>query len=115
MLAAAQQALLLEEPQQLAELLDQWGASDFSALPAVGTLSSQDIAGARGAYVEDLSQIFLNRELAEASDQEISAVRPKNLVIILMPFSMTSIHRVMKVSSSPPFLAALHRFVPVGP
>ena len=81
LLAAAQQALLLEgEPQQLAELLDQWGASDFSALPAVGTLSSQDIAGARGAYVEDLSQIFLNQEwLAEASDQEISAVLTEEL------------------------------------
>ena len=81
LLAAAQQALLLEgEPKQLAELLDQWGASDFSALPAVGTLSSQDIAGARGAYVEDLSQIFLNQEwLAEASDQEISAVLTEEL------------------------------------
>ena len=69
LLAAAQQALLLEgEPKQLVELLDQWGASDFSALPAVETLSNQDIAGARGAYVEDLSQIFLNQEwLAEAS------------------------------------------------
>ncbi|MBL6797126.1 MAG: hypothetical protein ISQ48_11275, partial [Synechococcus sp. BS307-5m-G34] len=40
LLAAAQQALLLEEsPQQLVELLDQWGASDFSALPAIETLS----------------------------------------------------------------------------
>ena len=81
LLAAAQQALLLEgEPKQLVELLDQWGASDFSALPAVETLSSQDIAGARGAYVEDLSQIFLNQEwLAEASDQEISAVLTEEL------------------------------------
>ena len=80
LLAAAQQALSWEgEPQQLAELLDQWG-SDFSALPAVGTLSSQDIAGARGAYVEDLSQIFLNQEwLAEASDPEISAVLTEEL------------------------------------
>ena len=81
LLAAAQQALLLEgEPKQLVELLDQWVASDFSALPAVETLSSQDIAGARGAYVEDLSQIFLNQEwLAEASDQEISAVLTEEL------------------------------------
>ena len=81
LLAAAQQALLLEEsPQQLVELLDQWGASDFSALPAIETLSSQDIAGARGAYVEDLSQIFLNQEwLAEASDQAIAAVLTEEL------------------------------------
>ena len=81
LLAAAQQALLLEEsPQQLVELLDQWGASDFSALPAIETLSRQDIAGARGAYVEDLSQIFLNQEwLAEASDQEISEVLTEEL------------------------------------
>ena len=81
LLAAAQQALLLEEsPQQLVELLDQWGASDFSALPAIETLSRQDIAGARGAYVEDLSQIFLNQEwLAEASDQEIAAVLTEEL------------------------------------
>ncbi|MFL2506136.1 MAG: cadherin domain-containing protein [Parasynechococcus sp.] len=81
LLAAAQQALLLEEsPQQLVELLDQWGASDFSALPAIETLSRQDIAGARGAYVEDLSRIFLNQEwLAEASDQEISEVLTEEL------------------------------------
>ena len=43
-------------------------------------MSSQDIAGARGAYVEDLSQIFLNQEwLAEASDQEIASVLTEEL------------------------------------
>ena len=49
--AAAQEALLLDgEPQALQDLVSQWSAGSFQAVPEIVLLSNADINGALGAY-----------------------------------------------------------------
>ncbi|WP_254966480.1 hypothetical protein [Cyanobium sp. CH-040] len=79
--AAAQEALLLDdEPQELTNLIGQWSAGDFSALPEIVLLSNEDISGALGAYALSTGKIYLNRDwLATASQDQVISVLTEEL------------------------------------
>ena len=63
LMAAAQEALLLEEvPEALEGLAARWAKGDFSALPPIVLLSSADISGAMGAYAISTDTIYLNQD-----------------------------------------------------
>jgi hypothetical protein len=79
--AAAQEALLLPgEPPALTDLITQWSAGQFTALPPIVLLSSADINGALGAYAITTGTIYLNAEwLAGATKEQVFAVLTEEL------------------------------------
>ena len=79
--AAAQEALLLnEEPQALKDLVAQWSSGDFSSLPPIVLLSSNDISGAMGAYAISTGTIYLNQDWKKtASTDQVNAVLTEEL------------------------------------
>ena len=81
LMAAAQEALLLNEtPEALEELAAQWAKGDFSALPPIVLLSSADISGAMGAYAISTGTICLDSDwLGTASLDQVNAVLTEEL------------------------------------
>jgi hypothetical protein len=79
--AAAQEALLLNgTPPALQDLITQWSAGDFSALPPIVVLPSADIKGAMGAYAISTGTIYLNADwLAGAARDQVFAVLTEEL------------------------------------
>jgi Ca2+-binding RTX toxin-like protein len=64
-------------PQKLGELFQQWKSGDFSQLPKLVSLSSEDLNGARGAYSQDTNIIYLSREFINQNldnTQDITSV-----------------------------------------
>ena len=63
LMAAAQEALLLEEvPEALEELAAWWAKGDFSALPPIVPLPASSMPGAAGAYADSTGTIYLNED-----------------------------------------------------
>jgi hypothetical protein len=61
--AAAQEALLLDGvPALLTELVGQWAAGDFSALPPIELLPASSMPGAAGAYAISTGTIYINQD-----------------------------------------------------
>jgi len=78
---SAQAALQLPgESAQLEDLLEHWGAGDFSGLPPVDVLPASSIAAARGAYAISKGTIYLNGDwLRSASRDQALAVLTEEL------------------------------------
>jgi len=78
---SAQAALQLPgESAQLEDLLEHWGAGDFSGLPPVDVLPASSIAAARGAYAISKGTIYLNGDwLRSASSDQALAVLTEEL------------------------------------
>jgi alpha-tubulin suppressor-like RCC1 family protein len=79
--AAAQAAFRLEgRPAELAALISQWAAGDFSALPPIVLLPASSMPGAAGAYAISTGNIYLNQDwLAGASAAQVIAVLTEEL------------------------------------
>ena len=79
--AAAQEALLLDgEPQALKDLVSQWSAGNFQAVPEIVLLSNADINGALGAYAQSTGKIYLNADwLTTATQEAVNAVLTEEL------------------------------------
>lgn len=68
--AAAQEALLLSgEPEQLTELVSQWAAGDFSALPPITLLPASSMPGAAGAYAISTGTTYINQDWLQTASQ----------------------------------------------
>ena len=78
---AAQEALLLDgEPELLKELVLQWAAGDFSALPPIELLPASSMPVAAGAYAISTGTIYLNQDwLQTASVAQAMAVLTEEL------------------------------------
>ena len=79
--AAAEAAFRLEgRPAELAALISQWAAGDFSALPPIVLLPASSMPGAAGAYAISTGNIYLNQDwLAGASAAQVIAVLTEEL------------------------------------
>ena len=79
--AAAEAAFRLEgRPAELAVLVSQWAAGDFSALPPIVLLPASSMPGAAGAYAISTGTIYLNQDwLAKASAAQAIAVLTEEL------------------------------------
>jgi alpha-tubulin suppressor-like RCC1 family protein len=70
---AAQAALQLPGGSaQLENLLEHWGAGDFSGLPPVDVLPASAMAAARGAYAISTGTIFLNGDWLRSAPRDQS-------------------------------------------
>jgi alpha-tubulin suppressor-like RCC1 family protein len=68
LVAAAREALQLStSPAALSELVEQWAAGNFDALPPIVPLPSVAMAGAVGAYALSTGTIYLNTEWLQGS------------------------------------------------
>lgn len=78
---AALQALKhTTSPPVLQGLIEQWALGDFSKLPRIELLNSNNISGAAGAYVGSTGMIYLNEEwLARATQEKVLAVLTEEL------------------------------------
>ncbi len=77
LVAAAQEALLLqEEPQTLRDLVSQWSAGDFRGIPPIALLSSAAMNSAMGAYAISTGTIYLN------TDWLRTATPPQRLAVL---------------------------------
>ena len=66
--AAAREALQLSAiPAALSELVEQWAAGNFEALPPIVPLPAVAMAGAAGAYALSTGTIYLNAEWLQGS------------------------------------------------
>jgi hypothetical protein len=79
--AAGQTALGLSgEPEALQELISEWAAGDFKALPPIEVLDGAVMPGAAGAYAISTGTIYLNGDwLQLASEEEGIAVLSEEL------------------------------------
>ena len=79
--SAARHALELEgEKPFLDELVAQWAAGDFSALPPIVLLPASSMPRAAGAYAISTGTIYLNQDWLEtASDAQVVAVLTEEL------------------------------------
>jgi hypothetical protein len=79
--AAAQAALRLPgEPEALKELISQWAAGDFKALPPIEVLDGSVMPGTAGAYAISTGTIYLNGDwLRLASEEQGIAVLSEEL------------------------------------
>ena len=79
--AAAQEALVLDgTPDALQDLITQWGTGDFTAIPEIVLLSSEEMNGAMGAYALSTGKIYLNQDwLAGANAEQVVAVLTEEL------------------------------------
>ncbi len=79
--SAAKEALMLEgSPGALQDLMAQWSAGDFRALPPIVLLSSAEMNDAMGAYAISTGTIYLNVEWMEgASKEQVYAVLTEEL------------------------------------
>ena len=61
--SAARRALeLQDDPPLLTELVSQWAAGDFSALPPIVLLPASSMPGAAGAYAFSTGTIYLKED-----------------------------------------------------